>query len=185
MSNAFERMKALLGDYVEFSEHGISTGEIYAYSKGIEYVFELFETAENLLCLAGEKDIEYYCNLLKLNASLYDEEELLSRITSRLSKGFASYSLSEICAAFYEIGSGELEISGNAFVITSAEPEYLGEIGKFLLAYMPFSMTSGAGGSGMSFDDWDAFAQTFGTYDSFLLPFSFIDTLRSEDIEQH
>ena len=98
MSNAFERMKALLGDYVEFSEHGISTGEIYAYSKGIEYVFELFETAENLLCLAGEKDIEYYCNLLKLNASLYDEEELLSRITSRLSKGFASYSLSEICA---------------------------------------------------------------------------------------
>lgn len=186
MSNSFERMKKLLGDYTDFSEHGISTGEIYAYSKAIELVYSLLSFAERSVYIAGEESELYYiCDLLRLNTSLYSRSELINMIKERLSHSFAAYTFEDILDAFDSIGSGSLEIGSDSLTVSGVSSDKLGEAGKFLFAYKPFSLGANAGGNGLTFDEWDSFNESFGTYDSFLLPFDFIDTLRSEDIEQH
>lgn len=187
MNEIFERLKKLLAPIgISFEEKGISNGEIYSYAVGLFLAGQAIKNSEEeIFFLSGNSTLEKIAELLKINTSLYSRDYTLQLIKDKLKHGFADYTFSEILELINVPGIGSAKLSGDKLYFSGFSSDSLGEIGKFIESFCPFWASSRYSGDGMSFDDWNAFDKTFGVLDSFMLPFSIIDSLRRDDFEQH
>lgn len=187
MSRAFERMKGLLEDTgLSFEQGGISFAELSAYAKGIELVNEELDRAENEIFI-GQTEREFmrrYADLLKIDGDRLTDDELLSEILRRLALPFAEQGWDVFSQAFAQIGSGSYYFNIPDVTFSDIDFGSFKELGKVIDAYIPFYYNAYYTGSGIPFDLWDNIAYTFNRYDALYLPFSIIDSLRSDEIEQ-
>ena len=188
MSNAYERMRALLEECgLTFSEHGITNAEIYAYSKALELLEASLESIEKEIFISDEydSDISRYAYLFGLDLRHNTPEEVKSAILRRFGYLYGGISVADLRADFALVGSGTYRNSGVMVTFSDVELKDLKALGSFISAYIPLYFGIFANGDGMTFDEWDETEFTFDNLDSFNLQFYYLDTMRSENIEQY
>ena len=192
MNRSFQRLVALLEPMgIRFDEGGISRAEMRGYSAGIALV-EAYITAA--LAQAFSENIngaKRYAALLNIDASRFTATRLSDEIRRRLSMNFATATVTEMETAFENVGSGSLELyHDNGEILatmkfTDVEADDLTELGRFIESYACLSNRLGFDGSGLDFDGWGLWGQSFYKLDKMNLPFKIFDELRSDMIEQH
>ena len=192
MNSIYQRLEALLKDVgIAFNENGISKAEVLAYAAGIEYVRDTVQRALDDVFMENDSTAKKYAALLNIDPNRYTLAELKSEIRERLAMNFAHGTVAEHDAAFAAVGSGSFELFLDpddefpTIIFSDVEIEDLPQLAKFIEAYTCLSERTYFDGSGMTFDDWDAWNQTFYTLDKMALPFNILDYLRSDMIEQH
>lgn len=184
----FERMKALLSDLgLSFQESGITNAEIYAYSEGLELVrSSIIDTFNRIFINFDNNDnVLMYTQMLNITADGYSAEELKSIIFKRLGQAYGDYTQSGFDEAFDAVGSGSYEISGGVITFSNVNAADLKRLGGFIKGYVFICTKAVCDGSGLDFDTWDSWGQSFYDYDNLGLTFDIIDTLRSDMIEQY
>ena len=190
MNEIYIRMKTLLeGAGLSFDEGGISCAELKAYAKGLQYVKDCIDSAENALLLNGSEIRRFinYADMLRIDSSRFSAQTLKDEIKRRLSLPFAYSSYTQADAQFSPVLSGEYALTQNTCVVIGVRLGDLKEAGKFLAAYSPFCAERLYSGEGslLTFDMWDSIGYTFNGYDSLHLPCEFLESLRSDIFEQH
>ncbi|MBQ9517428.1 MAG: hypothetical protein IJR60_05070 [Eubacterium sp.] len=190
MNEIFNRMKALLQNAgIKFTEGGISNAEIYAYAAAIKHVWEYLTDALDDVFMQGDSNAERYAALLNIDKNRYTLAELKEEIKDRLAMNFATATIAEHEAAFAAVGSGSYDLYLDSedyiprMIFSGVDIEDLPQLAKFIDAYTCSFQRTYYDGSGMTFDDWDTWNQTFWTLDKMALPFNIIDYLRSDMIE--
>ena len=190
MNSIYLRLRALLEQVgIEFSEHGISNAEIHAYASAIEMVRQRMQNVLRDLFIEEGAQLEKYASLLNLDVSRYSQEVLVLEIIYRLSMDYGSFLTSDFEAAFDDVGSGHIMLSIDApDMVPSArfsdvDADDLEQLGKFIEGFICFSQNVSHSGSGIDFESWDIWNQSFFRLDKLGLPFSIIDKLRSDLIE--
>lgn len=188
MNNEFERMKLLLSDIgLAFEECGVTNAEIYAYSAGLEYVRQnILDTFNKIFInLDNNDNVFMYTELLDIDTQGCTAAELKSMIFKRLGQKYGDYTRSGFDEAFAAVGSGTYEISNGMITFSNVNAEDMKRLGRFIKGYVSLCTKAVCGGSGIDFDAWDRWGQSFNEYDNMGLTFDIIDTLRSDIIEQY
>ena len=190
MNSIFARLKALLEPLgITFETGGLSQAEIHGYSAGAELVRSFIEDAIGETFAENESGAKRYAALLNIDAERYTAAALVAEIRRRLAMGYACATVSEMEAAFDAVGSGTFEYyNDNGEILPTikfhnVQAEDLTELGKFIESYVCLSARTRFDGSGMDFDGWDAWGQSFYKLDKMNLPFRILDELRSDMIE--
>lgn len=189
MNNPFDRMKKLLEDVgIKLENGGISSGEISAYSKGIELVISQAKMIIELVNIVSSKSnqLKRYTSLLHIDESRFEDvNQLKAEIIKRYSQCFGDNEIDAVNEGFESVGSGTYSIDNGVVTFYNVMLDDLYELGKFINGYLPAFATVSFDGTGLTFDEWDSIAFTFSKYDGWCLPFSIIDNLRSDMIEQY
>ena len=183
-------MKALFETAgLDVSEGGFTEAEVYAYSKGVEIVSAKLDAAAKAIFITrtDEPDLKRYAELLALETVRYTPQKLKEEIIFRMAHSYADYTFTDCLRAEGALRSGEYERDSydtgygvyyffDELVFSNFEPRDLKEVGKFIKAYVHFATETVYSGEGMTFDEWEAFDNTFAEYDALCLPFSMIDS---------
>ena len=192
MNSIYQRLETLLKNTgIAFNQNGISKAEVLAYSAGIAFVWDIIKKALDDVFMENESTAKKYAVLLNIDPNRYTIVELKDEIKRRLAMDFAHGTVTEHDAAFDAVGSGSYDLFLDpedefpTIVFSDVDIEDLPQLAKFIEAYTCISERTFYDGNGMTFDDWDAWNQTFYTLDKMALPFNILDYLRSDMIEQH
>ncbi len=184
MNRYYDRMKKLLLDVgIVFKDGGISKGEIIAYAKGIEILYNRIKKSLNKIYILGNEnfDLSLYNNLLNIDS--LTEPDNVDDVIRILSLNFGSNSKDDIQGGFSEVGEGDYSIDDDKIVFDNIGFDQLKELGNFISGYIPLCVKTEYNGTGLPFDDFDSLNFNFNKFDSMNLPFDIIDTLRSDIIE--
>ena len=190
MNDMYLRMKSLLEDAgIAFNSGGISKAEIYAYSKGVELVLDSISDGIDDIFMQGSSNLKRYALLLNIDSERYSPNALKTEIKNRLAMNFAEATVDEHERAFSAVGSGTYTLYHEdgellpTIKFADVDIEDLPQLAKFIEGYTCLSERATYDGSGMDFDAWDAWGQSFYQLDKMALPFNIIDNLRSDMIE--
>lgn len=181
MNKQYERMKALLQETgITFTEGGISDAEIYAYSSVLHSLEDRLDTAlSQLFYLSSGAEPYCCCALTGIPVDTPQRQVLLDEM---LHPDTGNVSHTGFERAFQASGGTSYSLENGVFTPEYESEVYLPLLGRFVRQYLPFYFRSVCSGSGMCFDDWDAWGKPFDEYDRFTLPFNMIDTLRKDTI---
>ena len=190
MNSIFLRMKALLEQVgIEFSEHGISAAEIYAYASAIEMVRQNLQNVLRDVLIDDNAELEKYAYIFNIDTSRFTRDELINEIIYRLSMDYGTYLASDLEAEFDSVGSGHILFSLDypsmipSVRFEDVDADDLEQLGKFIEGFTCLSQNVTYFGNGMSFSSWGTWNKTFFKLDKLGLPFNIIDNLRSDMIE--
>lgn len=188
MSNvSYSRMKSLLENSgLNFSENGITNAEITAYSKGIDMVYKkLIETYYSIFFNLDESNhVDKYIDLLNLSTENLTLSEIKQQIKDRLGERFGQYTIDDFNRELKKVGPGTYYWNEDwGLVFLDFLIGDLERLGRFVMRYTLLHANLGYRGNGLTFEQWDKYAQTFYKYDSINLPFDILDSLGSEMIE--
>lgn len=186
LNNVYERLKGLIEDVgFEFNSGGITTAEILAYSKGIELVYDYFDSLLEGLFLNDENSecVNRYCKMLNVERNNYSYNELKDYLLTRLKERFSFFTMDEFDTAFEKLGAGSYSFEDGKIEFSDLDNNAVKKLGDFISGYVPFCVGTCLSGNPMSFDKWDRVARCWNVYDSYKLNFDIIDGLGDEEFE--
>lgn len=179
-------MRGLLCDLgLAFDKGGITNAEICSYAAGLEFVHNCIQDTFNriFINLDNNDNVLMYADMLDIDTADNTVSQLKSMIYKRLGQQYGDYTHTGFEEAFENIGSGEYEISDGTITFSNIKAQDMKKLGKFVQGYVFLFTKAVCDGSGLNFDAWDNWGQSFYKYDSLRLNFDIIDTLRSDLIE--